>query len=53
MLNKAILPFGLFGISNIFGGPKAHSRSKRRGRKHSTRKGMIRKTARRAYMKKK
>lgn len=43
-LGQAIVPFGLFALSNYLGTGKKHHRG--------TRKGMRRKTARKAYMKK-
>ena len=41
-LAKGSVPFGLFALSNYLGAPKSRK---------STKKGMVRKTARRAYMK--
>tara|TARA_Y100000389_G_scaffold88857_1_gene85339 strand:- start:3947 stop:4174 length:228 start_codon:yes stop_codon:yes gene_type:complete len=41
-IGQAIVPFGLFALSNYLG----------KGKKHGTKKGMRRKTARRAYKKK-
>jgi len=43
--SQAAVPFGLFALSNYLGTGK-----KSRGRKRGTKKGMRRKTARKAYM---
>lgn len=51
-LNKGLVPWGYVAMSNILGSPthKRKSRKTRRGK--GTKKGQVRKTARRAYMSK-
>lgn len=49
-LHRAAVPFGLFALSKYLGQPKSYKKSKK---SKGTRKGDRRKTARRAYMKKK
>ena len=47
---RAIVPFGLLALSNYLGNSKSKRRG-RRGRRSSTKKGMLRLGSRRAYIK--